>query len=441
MFRLILQQLESPGECRRVGPIIGNITEFYALGIALGLGLLIGLERGWKKREQAEGQRIAGIRTFALIGLLGGVWGLLAKETGTALLAVAFATLAIVLISAHVVTQYQEEDPDVGITGIIAGLLTFAFGAMATLGHGPLAAAGAVVTTILLGIKPMLHTWVSRLQERELYAALKLLVISVVILPLLPDAGYGPWQALNPYRIWWMVVLITGISFVGYFAMKIVGKRRGILATGLFAGLASSTAVTVSFSRIARGGSGAENVLAAGILVAGATMFPRVLVVSSIFSWPLAIALLWPLLAMTVTNYLAAGLFWQWSRKSSNEDDIHLTNPFELGPALIFAALLAGLMLLSRALAENYGDTGIYLLAAASGLADVDAITLSLADIAGKDITIATAALAVLIAAFVNALVKAVLSLGIGGPRLGARVGIPTLLVVCSGFVTWWLTH
>ena len=354
----------------------------------------------------------------------------------------AFATLAIVLISAYVMTQYRDQDPDVGITGIIAGLLTFAFGAMATLGHGPLAAAGAVVTTILLGIKPMLHAWVSRLQERELYAALKLLVISVVILPLLPNEGYGPWQALNPYRIWWMVVLITGISFVGYFAMKIVGKRRGILATGFFAGLASSTAVTVSFSRIARGGGGgAENVLAAGILVAGATMFPRVLVVSSIFSWPLATALLWPLLAMTVINYLAAALFWRWSRRSSNDEDISLNNPFELRPALIFAALLAGLMLLSRALAETYGDTGIYLLATASGLADVDAITLSLADIGGKDITIATAALAVLIAAFVNALVKAALALGIGGTRLGIRVGVPTLLVVSIGFVTWWLTH
>ncbi len=430
--------MQPPANLSGDATINGDITAFYSLGIALGLGLLIGLERGWKEREQAEGQRIAGIRTFALIGLLGGAWGLLAHETGTALLAVAFASVAVVLAVAYALTQHRSEDPDIGITGIIAALLAFAFGAMAGLGHGPLAAAGAVVTTILLGLKPILHAWVRRLEERELYAALKLLVISVVILPLLPNEGYGPWEALNPYRIWWMVVLITGISFVGYFAMKIVGERKGILATGLFAGLASSTAATVSLSRIARGSQGAENLLAAGILVAGATMFPRMLVVSSIFNWSLATALLWPLLAMGAVNYLAAALFWRWSGKGSGTEVARLKNPFELGPALLFAGLLAALMLLSRALSDRYGDTGIYLLSAASGLADVDAITLSLANMASEDLATSAAALAILIAAFVNATVKAGLATGIGGLRLGSRVGASTLLVVVTGLATWW---
>lgn len=180
--------VQPPANLSGGATINGDITAFYSLGIALGLGLLIGLERGWKEREQAEGQRIAGIRTFALIGLLGGAWGLLAHETGTALLAVAFASVAVVLAVAYALTQHRAEDPDIGITGIIAALLAFAFGAMAGLGHGPLAAAGAVVTTILLGLKPVLHAWVRRLEERELYAALKLLVISVVILPL-PCSG------------------------------------------------------------------------------------------------------------------------------------------------------------------------------------------------------------------------------------------------------------
>ena len=418
--------------------INGDISAVYALGIALGLGLIIGLERGWKGREQEEGQRVAGIRTFALIGLLGGAWGLLAHETGTAMLAVAFASLAVVLAVAYALTQHRVEDPDIGITGIIAALLAFAFGAMAGLGHGALAAAGAVVTTILLGVKPTLHAWVRRLEERELYAALKLLVISVVILPLLPNEGYGPWEALNPYRIWWMVVLITGISFVGYFAMKIVGERKGIVATGLFAGLASSTAATVSLSRIARGSHGAENLLAAGILVAGATMFPRMLVLSSIFNWSLATALLWPMLAMSAVNYLAAALFWYWTVQGSKTASARLTNPFELRPALLFAALLAGLMVLSRALSDRYGDTGIYLLAAVSGLADVDAITLSLANMASEDLATSTAALAILIAAFVNAWVKTGLAWGIGGLRLGSRVGASTLLVVATGLATWW---
>lgn len=415
------------------------VEQALGLGIALALGLLVGLERGWQRREQPEGTRVAGIRTFALIGLLGGTWGLLAEELGGAVLAAAFAVLAVVLTVAHAISQ--REDSDVGITGVIASLLTFAFGAMATLGHGELAAAGAVITTILLGVKPTLHRWVRTLEEKELLAVLKLLLISVVMLPLLPNQGYGPWEALNPYKIWWMVVLIAGISFVGYFATKLIGARRGIMATGLFGGLASSTAVTVNFSRLARAGKGSEDILAAGILVAGATMFPRVLVVTSVFNWALATALLWPLVAMTIVNYVGAAAFWFRSGRSTSQDgDARLKNPFELKPALLFAGLLAAIMLLSRALSELFGDAGIYLLAAASGIADVDAITLSLANMTGDNLAVPVAALAVLLAAFVNSMVKAGLSLGIGGLGVGSRVGGVTALVVGVGFLTWWIT-
>jgi uncharacterized membrane protein (DUF4010 family) len=419
--------------------INAGIEQALGLGIALALGLLIGLERGWQRREQPEGTRVAGIRTFALIGLLGGVWGLLANELGAAVLAAAFAVLAVVLAVAHAISQ--REDPDVGVTGVMASLLTFAFGAMATLGYGELAAAGAVVTTILLGIKPTLHRWVRALEEKELLAVLKLLLISLVILPLLPNQGYGPWEALNPYRIWWMVVLIAGISFVGYFATKLIGARRGLMATGLFGGLASSTAVTVNFSRLARAGKGSEDILSAGILLAGATMFPRVLIVTSVFNWTLATALLWPLVAMTIVNYLGAGVFWYRSGRSTSQDSgARLKNPFELKPALLFAGLLAAIMLLSRALSEFFGDTGIYLLAAASGIADVDAITLSLADMTENTLAVPVAALAVLLAAFVNASVKAGLSLGIGGLSVGSRVAVVTVLVVGVGLLTWSIT-
>lgn len=418
---------------------MNDIVSFYTLGVSLLLGLLIGLERGWKDRDQAEGRRVAGIRTFALIGLLGGVWGLLSEELGPILLAIAFATLALVLLGAYAISQKRKSD--VGITGIVAGLLAFAFGAMATLGHVTLAAAGAVVTTILLGIKPVLHSWVSRLRQRELFATLKLLLISVVILPLLPNENYGPWDALNPYKIWWMVVLIAGISFVGYFAMKLVGERKGIMVTGLFAGLASSTAVTVSFSRLARGVDGPENTLAAGILIACATMFPRMLFICGIFNWSLAIELFGPIIAMASVNYLLAAFFWYRSSRYSGSEPVRLHNPFELGPALTFAALLAVIMLLSRALSHRFGDAGVYVLAAASGIADVDAITLSLANMAGDTLATPVAGFAILIAAFVNTGIKAVLSLGIGGIRLGSRVGSSMLAVIAAGVATWWSMH
>src|SRR6056297_101501 len=409
---------------------------FYRLGAALALGLLVGLERGWHDRERDEGQRVAGIRTFALLGLLGGVAGLLSEPPGHVVLATSFAALAAVMIAAHVVSQRAV--PDVGITGVIAALLTFAFGAMAVLELTALALAGAVVTAALLGIKPALHRWVERMQEKELFATLKLLLISVVVLPLLPDQGYGPLDALNPYRIWWMVVLISGISYVGYFAMKTIGERKGVMATGLFGGLASSTAVTVNLSRLARQEKIAPNVLAAGVVAACATMFPRVLVVTSVVKTELMFSLLWPMLVMSLACYAAAAVLW---RRGSRDDagDAKLRNPFEIGPALLFAALLAGLMLLSRLLAAAFGDTGVYVLAAASGVADVDAITLSLASMSEGAVSLRTAALGVLVAAFVNSLVKAGLSLGIGGREIGLRVGASILGVVIAGLLTWGL--
>jgi uncharacterized membrane protein (DUF4010 family) len=419
--------------CHTLG--MDEFGDFYTLGVALALGLLIGLERGWQERDLAEGERVAGVRTSALIGLLGGVFGLLAQDLGGAFLALGFAALAGVLVAGHVVGQQRVAD--LGITTLIAGLLAFSFGAMATQGHVVLATAAAVVTTIILSIKPVLHRLLERLERRELYATLKMLLISVVVLPLLPDQGFGPWEALNPYRIWWMVVLIAGISYLGYFAMKLVGQHKGILATGLLAGLASSTAVTVNLSRLARRQNAALDVLAAGVLAAGATMFPRVLVITGVVQASLAFSLLWPMVVMSVVCYAAAWFLW---RRGSAQVSDHgsIGNPFELRPALIFAGVLAALMLLSRALADTFGDAGVYALAAASGLADVDAITLSLANMAGGAIDAGTATLAILIAAFVNTLVKVAFALGIGGRQFGARVGAAATLVVSSGLATWW---
>jgi len=325
----------------------------------------------------------------------------------------------------------QQRIHDAGVTSIIAALLTFTFGVMAVLGHELLAATGAVVTVILLGSKPLLHDWVARLRAEELYATFRLLLISVVVLPLLPDRGFGPWQALNPYRIWWMVVLISGISFAGYVALRIAGERRGVLATGLFAGLASSTAVTVSLARRSRDAVPAD-LLAAGIIIACATMFLRILVVASIVRWPLAAALAGPLLLMGGVSFLAAWFYWRRGG-SGGGDGMNVRNPFELRPALIFAGLLALVMLLSAALVDRFGAASVHGLAAAAGLADVDAITLSLAGMAGRELALSTAAAAILLAAVVNSLVKSALALGIGGRALGLRVGAALLIAVLAG--------
>lgn len=408
------------------------MTITLKLLLALGIGLLVGTERGWQVRSAAEGSRIAGIRTFGLIGLLGGLWSLLGEELGDLLLGIAFATLAAVLLIA-----YQRENKlrqDVGITSIIAALITFALGALCLRGYEVIAAAGAVITTLLLGLKPVLHAWLQRLEATELFAGLKLLLISVVILPVLPNTGYGPWQALNPYEIWWMVVLIAGLGFSGYVAMKIVGVQRGILYTGLFGGLVSSTAVTLNLSRLARTLHN-EHVLAAGILIACATMYPRILIEVAVINHNLLGELLTPMLLMTVIVY--AGAAWAWHRRHSATqiDELPLRNPLDLDMAIRFGLLLVAVLLLANFLHTRFGSGGVYALALLSGLVDVDAITLSLARLSRDGLAVPDAALAIVLAAVANTGIKTVLVLGIAGGKLGRRVSIYMGLAILAALL------
>ncbi len=401
------------------------------LGLALALGLLIGVERGWHERAGAEGSRIAGIRTFALIGVLGALSALLAREFGWLLLGLAFLPFAALLIVAHAMTARAYQD--YGITTVIAAFITFFLGALAMLGFGTVAAVAAVATTLMLGLKPVLHRFVARLEQRDLYAALKLLVISVVLLPALPDRGFGPGQALNPYVIWWMVVLIAGISFVGYLAIRLAGARRGILLTGLFGGLTSSTAVTLAFARLGRDNRGLQSLLAAGVVVAAIPMFPRLLLVAGIIQPALIPPLLLPLGLMAAVNALAAVWLWRRHKAGTKPAPVRFANPLELGTALQFGVFLAFVMLAAHAVQSRLGDAGVYLLAGVSGLGDTDAITLSLARLAQTTLTLDVAAGAITLAAMVNTAVKGALAAAIGGRAMALRVGATFSLVILSG--------
>jgi uncharacterized membrane protein (DUF4010 family) len=409
---------------------------FERLGVALAIGLLIGLERGWHERERSEGERVAGLRTFGLSGLLGGVWALLAREGGDTVLGLGFAAFAAVLILAHSQMIRDRRYTDYGITTVVAGLLTFGLGALAVSGFISLAAAAAVVATLLLGLKPVLHEWVRKLTETELLATLKLLLISVVILPVLPNQGFGPWGALNPYAIWWLVVLITGISFVGYFAVKIMGPHRGVPVTGLFGGLASSTATALSFSRLGRNQPNLHRLLAAGVTIASVTMFPRILLEVGVVNPDLLPKVILPMAAMSLFGFGAAVLLWRSAPHAANTGEMELNNPFELWPALQFGALLAAIMLLAEAAQVWYGDAGIYLLAGISGITDVDAITLSLGRMARGDLSQDVAAGAITLAAIVNTAVKAGLVAVVGGRGMALPVGIIFALTLGVGGLT-----
>ena len=398
-----------------------ELENFKLLGIALAIGLLIGLERGWRARDRDEGMRVAGLRTYGMISLLGGLTGMLAQQTAPILMGFVFLGLTLVLLLAY--SKSLDKFEDFSITSIIASLVTFTLGALAFFGHATLASAGAVIITALLGSKSLLHGWMKKLEQYELNATLKLLLISVVMLPILPDEGYGPWAVFNPYTIWWMVVLIAGISYLGYFAIRIAGNQHGPVLTGALGGLVSSTAVTLNLAKLAKQSPNMENVLAAGILTACATMFARTLLLTSVMNPALFRALFPGLLVMALFTYLVAFLLWKSAREFGTIDEIALENPFQLGMAVKFGAFLVLIMLLSNILRIYFGDMGTYFLAATSGLADVDPMTLSMSQMSKDGLAVGVAANAILIAVSVNSGIKSIFSWVIGGGALAFRVG------------------
>ncbi|EDL67172.1 MgtC/SapB family protein [Vibrio campbellii] len=417
-----------------------DINEFVSgehliwnLFIALLLGAIVGTQRGWVMRNSVEGSRVAGIRTFSLVGLLGGLVGILANIYTPLLLGFALIALVILACIAFVIQQRKSED--ISITGVVSLVITFVLGCLTVSGEPVLAAAAAVITAVVLDNKKELHHALQRLQEYELDAALRLLLISIVLLPLLPNQAYGPWSALNPYEIWWMVVLIASISFVGYFAIKIGGAKRGIFFTSVFAGLSSSTALTLQFSHLSREQANISPLLASGILLSCGTMFPRLLIVLSVIN-PQLVTLLGPIaLVMMAALYLPAWWIWRRSEVEQIKQPNKQTNPLALQSALFFGVVLAVIMLLSHALSDLFGNAGVLILSALSGITDVDAISLALGRQSTQTLSVETAALGILIAASVNTVVKMGMVVAIGDKALWRRVAPVMVGCVLSGAI------
>ncbi len=408
----------------------GELSTFYLLLVALAIGLLIGVERGWQERDSQEGQRVAGVRTYGLIGLLGGVLGVLSLEFGSLIVGLGLIGLFILLGAFFLAKQMRQGSWS--ITSLVAALLVYLLGALAVTGQAIIASSLAVVMVLLLSNKPILHGWIRKLEAGELKAAIQLLLMSVVLLPVLPDQGYGPWQVLNPYKIWWMVVLIAGISFVGYFAMKIGGARRGILFTGLFGGLASSTAVTLHLSKLGKQASEIRSVIASAILIACGTMYLRMLILVAIINRSLLPDLWLPIMVMAILTYLPS-LFW------FHRDSHHIagpvsaiSNPLEIRTALGFGLLLAVVMFLGVFLRETLGDAGVLILSTVTGIADVDAIVLSLIGMA-ESISSQLFVLGCVIAAAMNNLLKALMAGVIGGRELAIKTSLPLVISAVVG--------
>ncbi|MEX1197643.1 MAG: MgtC/SapB family protein [Pseudohongiellaceae bacterium] len=405
-----------------------------SLFAALAVGLLMGTERGWSDRQEQEGERIAGIRTFSIIGLLGGIMVLLSNETTAWLIVAGFASVSALIIVAHVLQV--RKDNDVGTTTAFSMMLCFVLAAWAAHGQPVPAVAVTVIVISLLGYKPVLHSWLRHIQPRDFFAGIRLLIISLVLLPLLPDKGYGPWEALNPYWTWWMVVLISGLSFLGYVVIQLAGKKKGVLMTALFGGLASSTAVTISLARFAKQDRH-NTVFAIGVVLASAIMFIRVIIEVAVVYPGLLPALLLPL--GTMFAGLACAFTWLWYRQNTMEtrhqNDIAIKNPLQLNMALQFALVLSAVLFLSEAMEEWFGSQGVYALAVVSGLIDVDAITLALSRAARQDAETDVAAMGIILACIANTVFKSLLFACISGFRKHFRFPVLILTAMIPGIL------
>ncbi len=384
--------------------------------IALGLGVLLGLER---ERSKQAGLGFAGVRTFALIALSGALATWLDARMGVSWAPLAaFAAVALLVTSSYVLTGLKGE---VGITTEVSALLSYLIGVVCMLGELRLAAMLAVASVLVLALKEWLHALARRIEAADVEATLKFLIVSVIVLPLVPDQSYGPppWDVLNPYRIWWMVVLISAVDFASYVLVKLLGREHGVGLTGLLGGLVSSTAVTLNFTKRSRQEPALASALALGILLAWTVMLVRVLVLASVIRRELLAVLLVPLGAAIAASLVAVLWLRRRARGEATAEVSAGSNPFELGQAIRFGFLFAVVLLIARAAQTWMGEGGLYLAAALAGLTDVDAITLSMAELAGsQDDLMHAAAVAIVLAVVSNTLVKGGIAAGLGAPSL-----------------------
>ena len=411
---------------------------FRRLAVALAIGLLIGLERGWQTREESDHQRTAGLRTFALTGLLGGICGLMSVVSAPIVLAAGLLAFTGALTTFSYLEANAEKN--FSVTGVVAGILTFVLGAYATLGNETVAVAAAVAMAILLALREPLHSWVRNVTWPEMRSVLVLLAMSFLLLPILPNRPVDPWNVLNPSEIWLFAILIAAVSFAGYVAVRVLGDRKGIAVAAIAGGMASSTATTLSFARLAREHPESTHLLAGGVLLAGVTMLVRVVVLAGMLKPELITVVLWPAAAATAVLLLgAAAVLWGRRGGATEHPQLLIKNPFDLGTVLQLAGLIAVILLLAKAVASQVGNAGLFLLSAVSAIADVDALTLSMARLAGRQVASGDAATAILIAASVNTATKAAIAAFVGGTRIGTIVGSVSVLAIAALAVTFFV--
>jgi uncharacterized membrane protein (DUF4010 family) len=421
-------------------PIELDLAAIQNFAIAILIGALIGIER--EKRRDTE-ITIGGIRTFILLAMLGAAGGFLSKQFGTVwplLIVVAIGGLTVV---AGFLIDVEERKGPIGLITELAGIVVIVLAGLATLDQPALAVCLGIVVAALLAYKQPLHGLIDRIGWDDIFAGLRLLIASFIILPLLPDRTIDPWQALNPRELWLLVVLISGLSMVGYVAARWLGPGRGAVVTGLTGGLVSSTAATLAFSRQSQESRSAHAVrmLAIGTLIAWTVMFARVLVISFAVYPALLEQLAVPMAIMGLAGLIGVAAIYGWHRRSqtsakgakNDSADIAVSTPFSLTQAAKFGLLYAVILLLVKIVGDLERQEGLYLIAALAGLTDVDAITLSMSQHARGGGAAEVATIAIIIAALANTAVKAGMAAAIGSAKYSRPVLAATGLVGVAG--------
>jgi uncharacterized membrane protein (DUF4010 family) len=405
---------------------------YIALGISLGIGLLIGLQR-----ERTE-PRLGGIRTFPLLALLGTLCGLLAEPFGSWTVGAGFLAVLGVLALSNL-RPNRGEDTEHGQTTEVAALLTFALGAYVVEGKLPIAILVSGILVVLLHTKRPLHRFVQKMGARDMNAIMKFVVITLIILPLLPNRVYGPWKVLNPFDIWRMVVLIVGISLAGYVALKILGERTGAILGGILGGMVSSTATTVSYARRTKNAPGADKLGAFVVQTASTVAYVRVLVITAAIApaqagqtaLPIAAMLLWMIL-------LSSGAYLVL--RDEKQAVPSPRNPAELKSAFVFGLIYAVVLLASAAVKQQFGSAGLYVVSGVSGLADMDAITVSISrQMGGHGIEPNEAWRMILIASLANLVFKGGAAALLGGRRFALIVALLSVVGIAGGLAILWL--
>lgn len=414
------------------------LETFQRLAMALGVGFLVGVERGWRHRDAPDETRAAGLRTHALIGLLGGVAGALIPAVGD----VGFVALTLAFAGAFITFKVRESirDDDVSVTGTVAGLMVFALGVYSMLGDLRVAAAVGVTLAGLLAFKDALHGWLERVTWKELRSALLILGATFIALPLLPDRAIDPWQAMNPRELWLLTILVAGASFAGYVAVRVLGNDIGVLAGSAAGALVSSTVVTAELGRRVKKGETHAMVGGAAAAIAAAISVGRVIALLAATAMPVMPEAGPALLAAVLVFLGAAFVLRHFDRENGSAQSAQkLRSPLDLGSVFQFAAFLGAVIVIGRIIADAYGQAGLLPFAATAGLADVDAVTLAAGSLVRGGLEPAIGAHAVLIAVFMNTLAKGVIAVVTGGWQYASLYFAAALTATIAAVAVWFL--